>query len=69
VSLLLSEGHPFAAHYSLAKVGVEADIVRRRNNNRIVTESTLMQALLGAVMGGKGGAKQYTDMIKDLNRG
>lgn len=48
---------------------MEAAIVRRRHNNRIVTESTLMQALLGAVMGGKGGAKQYSEMIKDLNRG
>jgi len=50
-------------------VGMEARIVRRRINNLIVTESTLMQACIGAVMNGKAGTKHYNQMIKDLNRG
>lgn len=69
VSLLLSEGHRFAQHYPLATVGVEADIARRRINSKIVTESTLMQACIGAVMNGKKGGAHYKNLIKDLNRG
>lgn len=65
----MSEGHPYAPHYPLAKVGVEANIARRRINNRAVTDSTLMQALLGSVLGGKKAAEHYNKMIKDLNRG
>jgi hypothetical protein len=69
VSLLLSEGHRFAQHYPLAMVGAEAAIARRRINGKLVTESTLMQACIGAVMNGKKGGAHYRKLIKDLNRG
>lgn len=35
----------------------------------MVTESLLMQALLGSVLNGKKGGKAYNEMIKELNRG
>lgn len=50
-------------------VGEEAAIARRRINSRFVTESTLMQACIGAVLNGKKGGKHYKQLIKDLNRG
>lgn len=50
-------------------VGEEAAIARRRINNRIITESSLMEACIGAVMNGKKGRKHYNELIKDLNRG
>ncbi len=68
VSLLLAAGHQHARRYPLATVGMEARIVRRRINNQIVTESTLMHACIGAVMNGKAGAKHYSGLIKELNR-
>jgi len=69
VSLLLSEGHSNAQRYPLAMVGMEAEIARRRINNRIVTESTLLQACIGSVMNGKEGTRHYNKLIKELNRG
>lgn len=69
VSLLLSEGHTHARRYPLATVGMEAEIVRRRINNRMVTESTLMQACIATVMNGKEGTRHYNKLIKELNRG
>ena len=69
VSLLLSEGHAHARRYPLAMVGVEADIAMRRINHAFVTQSTLMQACIGAVMNGKKGGKHYNDMIRNLQRG
>jgi len=50
-------------------VGLEADIARRRINNRMVTEATLMQACVGTVMGGKEGTRHFNSLIKELNRG
>lgn len=41
----------------------------RRVNSRMVTESLLMQAMLGGVLNGKKGGVHYTKMIKELNRG
>ncbi|XCX10862.1 tail length tape measure protein [Salmonella phage BAU.Micro_SLP-22] len=35
----------------------------------MVTESTLMQACIGAILNGKKGSKHYQKLIKDLNRG
>lgn len=69
VSLLLSEGHASARRYPLATIGIEANIARRRINNRMVTESTLMQACVGTVLGGKEGVRHFNDLIKGLNRG
>lgn len=69
VSLLLAEGHVHARRYPLATVGVEADIARRRINNRMVTESTLMQACVGTVLGGREGTRHFNKLIKELNRG
>lgn len=69
VSLLLSEGHVSARRYPLATVGREAGVVRRRINNRLVTESALMQACIGTVMGGKEGTRHFNELIKELNRG
>ena len=66
---MLAEGHVHAQRYTLATVGYEADIARRRINNRIVTEATLMQACVGTVMGGKEGARHFNKLIKELNRG
>lgn len=65
----MAHGHRLARHYPLAMVGQEARIVRRRVNNQLVTESTLMQACIGAVMNGRAGAKHYNELIKELNRG
>lgn len=50
-------------------VGVEADIAMRRINNAFVTESTLMQACIGAVMNGKKGGKHYQELIRNLSSG
>lgn len=68
-SLLLSEGHPNARRYPVAMVWREAEICRARLNNRHVTESLLMQACIGGILGGKKGSDVYAKMIKDLNRG
>jgi len=67
--LLLAEGHVNARRYPIATVGLEADIARRRINNRMVTEATLMQACVGTVMGGKEGTRHFNSLIKELNRG
>jgi hypothetical protein len=50
-------------------VGVEADIAMRRINLAFVTQSTLMQACIGTVMGGKKGNKHYQELIRKLRRG
>lgn len=69
VSLLLAEGHVHAQRYTIATIGIEAGIARRRINNQVITEATLMQACVGTVMGGKEGARHFNKLIKELNRG
>lgn len=65
----MSEGHPDARRYPLGYLWSEITIARRRVNMQLVTESTLMQALLGAVMNSKKGGKHYNKLIKGLSDG
>lgn len=69
VSFLMSEGHPAARHYTIGHLWTETAIARRRVNNHMATESTLMQALLGATLNGKSGAGHYKNLIKRLTDG
>jgi hypothetical protein len=66
VSLLLSQGHIHAQRYPIATVWVEAEIVRSRINHGAASESLLMYQMLGAVLNGKAGAKEYRKSIKAL---
>lgn len=70
-SLLLSEGHQQANQYPLSRLWIEAEIVRERVNQRIATESTMMQAVIVAVLSpAKGeGAKHLQKLLKGLTDG
>lgn len=65
----MSQGHPDARRYPLGHLWSEINIARRRVNMQMVTESTLLQALLGSVMNGKNGGAHYKKLIKGLSDG
>lgn len=69
VSLLLSQGHVHAQRYPIATVWVEAEIVRSRMDHMTASDSMLMYQMLGAVLNGKAGAKEYRKSIKALTDG
>lgn len=69
VSLLLANGHASARQYPLGMVQAEAEIVTERINRQMVSESLLMQACVGTVLGGKEGITAYQKMIKGLTDG
>ena len=67
MSLLLAHGHVAARRYPLATVWYESQIIRERVNNQLVTESTLMHAMLGAVISPKDSARtNYKKLLKRL---
>lgn len=68
MSLLLSEGHAYARHYPLATVWYEAQIVRERINNRMVTETTLMHSAMSAIISEKA-FPNLKKRLKDLLNG
>jgi ribosomal protein S3 len=66
VSLLLSEGHQYAAHYPLAVVWSEVRIVRQRHANRIKLDAARMQMIIGSVFDKKA-SKRLQAMLKKLH--
>jgi hypothetical protein len=67
VSLLLSEGHPWARDYPIAVVWSEARIVRQRQANKAAQETVLMQMTIGSVFDAKAG-KQLSAILKGLGQ-
>lgn len=67
--MLLAEGHTAARRYPIGMVWVEADIVRRRINHMLASESVVFFQMLGAVLNGKTGGKVFQKTIKELTDG
>lgn len=44
-------------------------MVRERVNNVLATQAILQQAVIGAALNGKAGAKNFNKMIKELTGG
>ncbi|QPB11450.1 tail length tape measure protein [Providencia phage Kokobel1] len=65
----MAHGHTFARYYPIGMVDAEAEIVLRRVNNQIATESILMQQCILAALTGNEGAKIYNKTIKGLQSG
>ena len=68
VSLLLERGHSECRHYPLGMLMDEARLVNRRDNNRYVTESTLLQSAVSGVLSKKAN-KHFRDHINRLLKG
>lgn len=66
VSLLLSEGHPWARQYPIAEAWSEARIVRQRLAFRRRQESSLMQMVVGSLFDRDAG-KQLAKILKRLD--
>ena len=66
MSFLRSEGHFHASRYSLAFMWNEVEFARNRNNARIVTEATVMQAAISALLV-KEGSQHFKEITEQLN--
>jgi flagellar motor switch protein FliM len=63
---LLDAGHAHARSYPVAVAWAESDIVRRRRNQVIATEATLIHSAMADMIGGKG---KFEKNIERLNHG
>ncbi|WP_281686693.1 hypothetical protein [Pseudomonas citronellolis] len=66
MSLLMAEGHPQARRYPLAFLWSEARICRQRHNQAVMQEAAVMQAVIGASIGGKKGARHLSNLLKRI---
>jgi len=62
----MANGHPAARRYPIGMVWVEVDIVRRRINHQMASESLLMQTMLASILNPKKGSKTYKEQINGL---
>lgn len=65
-SLLVANGHPNAGLYPLGMLNDEAALVIEQENNRIVTEATLIQAAATSVLSKEGG-EYFRDLLEGLS--
>lgn len=76
MSLLLANGHPHAAEYSIATVWYESDLVTDRINNQMATEAVLTYSALTAVAnaafskkGAAKGTKEFEKLLTKVRNG
>lgn len=62
----MSEGHAEARHYPLGMVQDEAAFCEERENNRIITESVLIQLAASSLVA-KSARSAFTKKLKTLN--
>jgi hypothetical protein len=51
----VDRGHPEAWDYPLGRVADEAELIARRDNDRIATEAVMLQAAAGSIMSKEAG--------------
>lgn len=64
--MVLGYGHTQAEHYTLGRLFDEAALIQERENNRIVTEATLLQLAIQSVLSKKAG-REFAKTVKQLN--
>lgn len=67
--MLMAEGHEHASSYPLSHLWIEAELATERINRRIVTDATMMQAVVIASLNPKQGGKHLQKLIRKLNDG
>ena len=63
---MIEAGHSAPEQYILGRLYDEAALVQERQNNKIVTESQLIQTAVHSIVS-KGARKQFQKIIKQLN--
>lgn len=70
MSLLRAEGHRYPNKYTLATLWYESELARERINGKIATETTLLHAVIAAVLTPKGkGVSHLNKLLKRLHDG
>lgn len=63
---MIEAGHSNAGCYPLGRLYDEAALVEERQNNKIVTESQILQTAIHSIMA-KAARTQFSKLIKQLN--
>jgi hypothetical protein len=67
VSLLLSEGHPSARHYTLAHLWSEVRLVKRRINGKTKLDAVILQSVATSILDSKAGGRMLRKLLKRLD--
>lgn len=68
MNLLLANGHPDAPFYPIHRVWEEADLVVERDNQRMATETLLIQMAVSSLFAKEAG-KEFQKIISRLTDG